>query len=203
MSQDLPPDDQEVGPPSDSEEVATQAFQRYAGRLIALARAHLGNQVRPKVDPEDVIQSVFRSFFHRHAGGEFTIPNWNSLWGLLVRITLRKCGHKIGHFRAARRDVRREVRAATSDSSANAAPDALSGEPSPAEVAMLAETAEQVMRQLATPLKRHIFELSLQGYSVPEISDRVGHYERGVARVRAEIKARLKAQVPPAASDDP
>jgi uncharacterized small protein (DUF1192 family) len=37
--------------------------------------------------------------------------------------------------------------------------------------------------------------LSLQGYNVVEISDRIGYYERGVERVRAEIRALLNAMM--------
>src|SRR5690242_9456367 len=40
---------------------AAALFQRFATRLIALARGRLDGLVRRKVDPEDVVQSVFRS----------------------------------------------------------------------------------------------------------------------------------------------
>ena len=46
-------------------EAATEIFHRFAARLIALARTRLDSRVRQKVDPEDVVQSVFRSFFIR------------------------------------------------------------------------------------------------------------------------------------------
>jgi uncharacterized small protein (DUF1192 family) len=52
-----------------------------------------------------------------------------------------------------------------------------------------------VMKRLGTEVKRRIFELSLQGYSVVEISARAGYYERGVERVRAEIRALLHAMM--------
>src|SRR4051812_2143319 len=45
--------------------VAAQVFRRFAHRLIGLASRRLGRVVRGKVEPEDVIQSVFRSFFLR------------------------------------------------------------------------------------------------------------------------------------------
>jgi transposase-like protein len=52
-----------------------------------------------------------------------------------------------------------------------------------------------VMKRLGTEVKRRIFELSLQGYSVVEISARAGYYERGVERVRAEIRSLLHAMM--------
>ena len=48
-------------------------------------------RLRAKVDPEDVLQSVCESFFRRHAEGEFSLKDWDSLWALLAVITLRKC----------------------------------------------------------------------------------------------------------------
>ncbi len=73
---------------------AERIFRGYARRLIGLARSRLSENVRAKTDPEDVVQSVFRSFFTRQADGQFELATWNDLWSLLATITLRKCGHK-------------------------------------------------------------------------------------------------------------
>ena len=42
---------------------------------------------------EDVMASVFKSFFRRHAEAPFDLSSWDSLWSLLTLITLRKCGY--------------------------------------------------------------------------------------------------------------
>ena len=57
---------------------------------------------------------------------------------------------------------------------------------------MLADTVEQVMGRLDSPLKRRVFEMSLQGYGVPEIGATLGYYERGVLRTRAEVRTILQ-----------
>ncbi len=44
-------------------EAATAIFERYVERLLALARTRLGARLRRRVDPEDVVQSAYRSFF--------------------------------------------------------------------------------------------------------------------------------------------
>src|SRR5437016_14196174 len=105
--------DRPMTPPDDSfddvmarlragdEAAAAAIFDRFARRLIALARARLDRLVSSKVDPEDVLQSAFRSFFLRHAEGRWDLIGWDGLWGLLARITVRKCGRRIEHFRAA------------------------------------------------------------------------------------------------------
>jgi len=87
---------------------AAAVFGRYAHRLIALARVLLSGQLRQKVDPEDVLQSVFRTFFRRQASGEFELHDWDGMWALLSVITLRKCGHQAEHYLAMCRDLKRE-----------------------------------------------------------------------------------------------
>src|SRR5262245_15208825 len=82
---------------------------KYAHRLVGLARDKLDRRIRRKEDPEDVLQSVFKSFFHRCAQGQFHLDSSADLWALLVSLTLHKCGHRVDYFRAARRDVGREA----------------------------------------------------------------------------------------------
>src|SRR5580692_11428902 len=81
------------------DEAAADVFRRFADRLIGLARSRLDERLRQKVDPEDVMQSVFKSFFRVQADGKLDLANWDSLWALLTVITLRKCGHRIEYFR--------------------------------------------------------------------------------------------------------
>src|SRR5262249_16338172 len=101
------------------DEAARRVFERFAGRLIALARSQLDERLRQKVDPEDVVQSAFRSFFHRCGDGRFTLDSWDGVWSLLVLITLRKCGKQVDYFLAQARDVRREQRRAVASDSAS------------------------------------------------------------------------------------
>ena len=88
---------------------ATEIYERFARQLIQQAQQRLVGRLRGKADPEDVVQSVFKSLYGRLQDGQFVLPNWDSLWGLLVQITLRKCGHRVEYFHAAKRDVRNEV----------------------------------------------------------------------------------------------
>jgi RNA polymerase sigma-70 factor (ECF subfamily) len=144
-----------------------------------------------KEDPEDVVQSVFKSFFGRHAAGQFEVESPDDLWSLLTVITLRKCGHRIDYFRAARRDVQREVALEAGTDEVPPGWEALARDPTPAEAAMLAETVERLLRNLEGA-DRRIFQLSLQGESVAQISSQVGLSERTVERVRREIRRCLE-----------
>jgi hypothetical protein len=162
-------------------------IDRHTGRLLAVAQARLDPRLRPKLDASDIVQSVFRTFFRRADRGDFTLAEVDDLGALLVQITIRKCHQQADHFLAARRDVRRERQGGTMSGSVDSL-DAHSDEAAPEESAALHETVAWLCDQLGSERKRQILDLSLQGYEVVEISKHLGYYERGVERVRAEIK---------------
>lgn len=175
------------------EEAAAQVFHRFANRLIGLARRRLDPVVRRKIDPEDVLQSVFRSFFHRQAEGQFELSDWNSLWSMLVVLTIRKCGRRVGYFHAARRDVHREVVPTAGPDDSAGSWETIAREPSPEEAAALAELVAELMRRL-DERERVVLTLSLQGWSVAEISGQIGRTERTVQRILDRIRTWLRHQ---------
>ena len=169
---------------------AGELFSRFAGQLIALARGRIGGGLRHKVDPEDVVQSAYKSFFHRYGDGNLEAVSWNSLWGLLVLITVRKCAERAAYHLAERRDVNREVAPpAGADSTFRLEP--LGREPTPSEAAMLSETVEQLFAGMDED-ERPVLELSLQGYTTREISERLGRAERTVRLLRECVRKRLE-----------
>ncbi len=170
-------------------EAATEVFRRFARRLIGLARQRLDARLRQKVDPEDVAQSALKSFFLRHAGGEYDLDGWGGLWSLLAVITLRKCGHRAEHFLAGRRDVRREAPPTAEEGPGEW--EAIAREPTPDEAALLAEAVEQLFRGLDED-DRRVLELALQGHKAAEISAQVGRSERSVYRLLERVKGRLE-----------
>jgi RNA polymerase sigma-70 factor (ECF subfamily) len=186
---------------------ARQLFQRYAERLIDLARHNLQPLMRPKMDPEDVAQSVFQSFFIRQRTGEFTnVETWESLWKVLVTLTLRKCGRRVDYFYADCRDIHREVSQvpkAQADESNEGGWEGRLADPTAEEAAMLTEALEVLMSRLSKDearwgeQHRQILALRLQGYEPEEISTQLGCAERTVYRVmkRAkEILSRMQAE---------
>ena len=86
------------------EDAARQIVDRYIGQLLALARRHLSQRLAGRVDPEDVVQSVFRTFFVRVKEGQFVFAEQDDLCKLLVRITLHKTLRQVAFHKAAKRD---------------------------------------------------------------------------------------------------
>src|SRR5437763_12649833 len=86
---------------SGEDAAAREVFERFAGRLVALSRGRFNRLLARKVDPEDVVQSAFKSFFVRHRAGKLEVGGWDGLWNLLTLITLRKCAARAEYFLAA------------------------------------------------------------------------------------------------------
>lgn len=172
---------------------ASEVFLRYTHRLLGLARKHLDARLAAKVEPEDIVQSAYKSFFQRHQDGDFQITSWDNLWGLLTVITVRKCADRAVFFTAEKRNLHREAGQGT-----EAAPApwqlAVDREPSPEEAMVLSETVEELFRSIHDEDERAILELSLQGYTTQEISEKIGRAERSVRRLRERIRQQLEAQ---------
>jgi RNA polymerase sigma-70 factor (ECF subfamily) len=169
-----------------SETAARQLFDRYCEKLMRLARRRIGQRMNTRVDPEDVIQSAFRTFFVHVRNDEFTFEAEDDLFKLLVRLTVNKALRQIAHHRAAKRDPGKEVNQGSTDNDILAN---LAGhEPSPeVEVAVLDEL-ERFLAQLPE-FDRKVLELKLQGHSTTEIAESLGSYDRKIRRVLERIEA--------------
>ena len=64
---------------SGEDAAAREVFERFAGRLVALARRRFNRLLARKVDPEDVVQSAFKSFFVRHRAGTLDVGDGDGL----------------------------------------------------------------------------------------------------------------------------
>jgi RNA polymerase sigma-70 factor (ECF subfamily) len=177
---------------SGEDEAAREVFVRFATRLAGLARKHLDARLAVKVDPEDVVQSAYKSFFIRQRDGELDVGTWDGLWGILTLITLRKCADRAAYYGAAKRNVARETAGGGTDSAYPLIGRALDRDPRPDEAALLSETVEALFRLIDDADERAILEFSLQGYTAVEISERLGRAERSVRRLRERVRKRLE-----------
>src|SRR5580658_3450132 len=72
------------------QDAATELYLRYAQRLRALVRSRCSPQLSRRLEPDDIVQSVFRRFFRRVLQGDYDVPPGEELWGLLLVIALNK-----------------------------------------------------------------------------------------------------------------
>jgi len=176
------------------EQAATDLFDRFVERLIKLAHSRLSNKLRRRVDAEDVVQSVYRSFFSNAQDGRYQLQQSGDLWRLLAAITINKLRNQARHGKAAKRSVGAEESFAGNDSVMGIAPEAVCNDPSPEELSVLLEELESEMSDLS-PLKREIVELRLQGHSNEEVAGVVQCTERTVQRTLKQLRERLEARL--------
>jgi RNA polymerase sigma factor (sigma-70 family) len=171
------------------EEAARMLFRRYADQLVALARAHLPRRMTRRLDSEDVVQSAFRSFFAAARERGYSLQRSGDLWHLLAATTLNKLHRRVEHHSAQKRAVHRE--AEFPDGLDGVPIAALAADPSPEDAVALADEIESVLRDL-DPLRRLIFELRLQDYTLDEIAAHTRRSERTVRRSLDQIKQTLR-----------
>ncbi len=93
---------------SGDSKAAGEIYDHYVARLIGLVRKRLSSKLSRRVDPEDIVQSAYRSFFLRARDEQYVLDEAGDLWRLLVGITLNKLYGQVERHTAARRDVARE-----------------------------------------------------------------------------------------------
>jgi RNA polymerase sigma factor (sigma-70 family) len=165
---------------------AREVFDRYVERLLGLAKRRIGARMNSRLDPEDVVQSVFRSFFLRIKNDQFQINVENDLFKLLVRITVHKTLRQIAHHRAAKRDPGHET--AQGSDAQEMLMQVMDAEPTPETVVTFMDHLEHFLKQLPQQ-DRQILELRLQGFSTGEIAQKLGSYDRKIRRVLERIRA--------------
>jgi RNA polymerase sigma-70 factor (ECF subfamily) len=173
------------------EQAAVEIFERYLVRLTTLARARLSSKLARKVDPEDVVQSAYRSFFRSASEGKFVLQASGHLWSLLAKITLRKVYRQVERHSAAKMNVNQEQSHVHWD---GIPLEQVADEPSPYEVAAIAEMLRDVMTQL-TVLQRQMLELHLQGHCVPDIAVATNRSTKTVRRLLDKVQQILEARL--------
>lgn len=169
------------------EDAAQVLFDRYARRLAALAEKNLSRKLARRVDGDDIVQSVFRTFFARSARGEFRIGDSVDIWQLLVTITLAKVRSEARRHTADKRDVNAESPAGLE----KWLPEAINSEPGPAEAAALVDQIESLLDGLPDDYSE-ILSMRLEGRSRSEIAERIGITRQTVSRVLGVMQHRLQ-----------
>jgi RNA polymerase sigma-70 factor (ECF subfamily) len=174
------------------QQAAAELFQRYALRLIGLVRQNLSSRLAARLDPEDVIQSVYNSFFTGARDGRYILEHIGDLWRLLVAIALHKLHGQVQHHSAGKRAVAAEQH---DDSFHGLVQELRDREPSPEEATALSDLVEQLMREFDAP-RRRVLELRLQGYGIEEVAAATGYCRHTVRRLLNRARRSLEELCP-------
>jgi RNA polymerase sigma factor (sigma-70 family) len=170
-----------------SQDAATQLYLRYVHRLRALVRANCSSALASRLEPDDIVQSVFHRFFRRVLQGDYDVPPGEELWGLFLVIALNKIRAEETFHRAAKRDLRLTI----ADGEAERLLAAQAGEDESAYAA-LQMTVEEALQRFP-PQQRLMVELRIAGHEVAEIARQTGRSRRSVERGLQEVRTALRA----------
>jgi RNA polymerase sigma factor (sigma-70 family) len=174
------------------DDIAAEAlFNRYFQRLTLLARSRLSPRLARRTDPEDVVLSVYRSFFIAARAGRFTLRRGGDLWRLLASITKHKLLKQTRYQTADRRSIDSEM---PLDQVEEARFRGWERQPTPEDAIALADELEAVFSQL-NPFGRRVLELRLQGAQLAEITRDTGRSDRTIRRTLAEIREILSGRL--------
>jgi RNA polymerase sigma-70 factor (ECF subfamily) len=168
------------------QDAARQIVDRYLDRLLTLARRRISQRLASRVDPEDIVQSVFRTFFGRVKDGQFVFADQDDLCKLLMRITLHKTLRQVAYHKAAKRDPNMETPHGEHHHEQLMA--LFDEEPTQEATVAFLDQLEHFLAQLR-PQEREILEMRLQGNSNEEIASKLGIYDRKIRRVIEHVRA--------------
>lgn len=168
------------------QDAATALYTRYAQRLQRLAERNTSSDLSARFDAEDVVQSVFRTFFRRVQIGHYDLPAGEELWRLLLVISLNKIRTLAMHHRAQKRSV-----------AATVAPDSevMAQVPDVASQDIALYSLKTVVAELVEMLpaaQQQIILRRIDGCQVEEIATETGRSKRTVERVLQTFRQRLR-----------
>lgn len=171
------------------EAAATELVERYQQELLPIVRAGLSAQLRQRLDPADILQSAFLSYFRRSRNGEYPIDSATSLWKLLRKIALNKIRRRAEEHHAQKRDVAREI--SLSEVGAFTEPPACG--PAPDEAVIYTELVASLFEGLK-PIEAEMMQLSLDGFTTTEIAARLDYSRQAVQRLLSRITHRKQRE---------
>lgn len=166
------------------EDAAIELYGRYAARVFGLVQKQMADHLKAQVDPEDIVQSVFRSVFRGVSSAAYDAPQGGTLWKLIAVVAVNKVRRNGRNRSAAKRDARRtepldEISATGSSST------------SPEEL----ECALRESLEGLKPVEQEVVQLRVQAYSVDEIAQKLGKSRRTIERLLQRAREELLRMV--------
>jgi RNA polymerase sigma-70 factor, ECF subfamily len=167
------------------QDAATQLYLRYATRLNRLVEKQCSADLARREGVEDIVQSVFRSFFRRVGQGFYDCPDEDELWKLFLVIAVHKIRSKATYHHAIKRSAHRTVGGVEGRS-------LIDSQASESDVPyhQLELVLEEILEQL--PVRHRVMvKLRIEGCDVAEVASRTGRSRRSVERILQETRRQL------------
>ena len=162
-----------------SNSAAEEFYLRYMDRLMSLVERNLAEKYRARFGPDDVVQTVFRTWFRRAQEGVVNPGTRDEVWKLLSTIALNKVRNKIKFHDAQKRSIGKTM---TNE-------EVLAGVPNPTvqDAADFVDLLDVARDQLSENAQETL-KMILEGNSNTEIADQLDRTTKSVTRYRHEIR---------------
>lgn len=175
-------------------EVCGKFWQEHGTALEAIAGQHLSKKLQRRVGPDDIVQSVFRTFFRRMAIGQFQVADADALWRLMCAITLTKTRRKLRDHLRQKRGLNRETYMSEAETGSDEPRADWIASPE-ADPTLAVEMADQLSALIAQLGEEEclVLQSKLNDLSNEEIAVKLQCSERTVRRLLAKIQERWQA----------
>jgi len=166
---------------SGDQEAANALYERYSQRLFGLAHRQMSERVRRLTEPEDIVQSAFRSLFRGVYSGSYDAPEGCSLWQLLAVIAMNKVRRKVSRDKSVQPSL--SIGVSSSEGAAIDVPEVRETEG--------LENALRDALECLRPMEQDVVRLRVQGFTVEEISEKLNRSRRTVERTLQQARESL------------
>ena len=163
------------------ESAATAIYERYAKRILSFVNSQMADQMHAEVQPEDIVQSVFKSIFRGVSSGGYNAPEGGTLWQLMAVVAVHKVRRNASKRHAQVRDSRR------TQSIESIEDFEVSDRSTQKEFELAIREATESLK----PSEQAVVMLRVQGCSVEEISEKLDRSRRSVERLLQSAREKL------------
>jgi RNA polymerase sigma-70 factor, ECF subfamily len=160
---------------------ATELYQRYASRVFGLVHTQMAEHLKAQLEPEDIVQSVFKSIFRGMSAGNYDAPDGGTLWKLIAVIAVNKVRRNASRRMASKRDSRRTESLVGLEAAFMSSPDST----------QVMELAIRESIDSLKPAEQQVVTLRVQGFTVEEIAERCKLSKRTIERLLQHARQSL------------
>jgi RNA polymerase sigma factor (sigma-70 family) len=169
-------------------EAAGDLYTRYFQKLAGLACRHLGEKLQGRMDPEDLVQTAFRSILMAAKKRTPLLADDADFWKWMVSVALNKIFKKIKYESAQCRNPTREKGPSPSADFDRSLAEMLSSrQPGVEDVLEFSDLVETLLQRLGSR-QGAVLLCRLDGQQYQEIAKEFGVDERTIRRDMTEIR---------------
>lgn len=172
-------------------EACQRFWGEYGDALVRVAGRNINAAMQRRVDSEDVVQSVCRTFFRRANEGQFSLEDSDGLWRLLCAITVAKTRmHARFHLRQRRSLADEKHFDSVQADGTPVVGEAAGGEQLPDDQVAFIDQFQHLLEGLHEK-ERTVLDMRLQQLSNAEIAEKLNCSERTVRRQVEHLQTTL------------